>query len=249
MVVFFVSTVAVGDRHDLRELVGDEEDALALLGEILHDRHQLVDLLRREHGGGLVENQDLVFAVEHLQDLGALLHADGDVLDLRVGVDLQAVAFGELQHLLARLLLLQEAVLVRLHAEDDVVEHREALDQLEVLVHHADAEVVCVVRVLDRDDLAVFFNDALLRLIQTEQDAHQRGLARAVLAEQRVDLALFQLQGDVVVRDDAGEPLGDVQHLNRVWCSQVSCPPFGLCRANRTRGHIYDYYTIRATAK
>ena len=45
-------------------------------------------------------------------------------------------------------------MLRRLHAEDDVVQHREALDQLEVLVHHADAEGVGVVRVFDADDLS-----------------------------------------------------------------------------------------------
>ena len=73
--------------------------------------HQLIDLLRREHGGGLVEDQDLVVAVEHLQDLHALLHADGDVFDLGVQVDLQAVLLRQGLHLFAGLLLLQEAQL------------------------------------------------------------------------------------------------------------------------------------------
>ena len=58
---------------------------------LLHDLHELVDLLRGQDGRRLVEDQDLVVAVEHLEDLGALLHADGDVLDERVGVDVQAV--------------------------------------------------------------------------------------------------------------------------------------------------------------
>ena len=37
-------------------------------------------------------------------------------------------------------------------------------------------------------------------------------LAGAVLAEQRVHLALGRLEVDAVVRDDAGEPLGDPEH-------------------------------------
>ena len=79
---------AVGHLHDLVELVGNEEDALPLGGEILHDLHQLVDLLRGQHRSGLVKDQDLVVPVEHLEDLGALLHADGDILHLRVQIHL-----------------------------------------------------------------------------------------------------------------------------------------------------------------
>ena len=61
-----------------------------------HDPHELVDLLGREHGGGLVEDEDLGVAVEHLEDLDALLHADRDVLDLGLGIDVEAVELGEL---------------------------------------------------------------------------------------------------------------------------------------------------------
>ena len=94
---------------------------------------------------------------------------------------------------------------VRLDAEDDVVEHGEAFHQLEVLVDHADAERVGVVRVLDLDLAPSFLIIALLRLVQAEQDAHQRGFACAVFAEQGVDLALSELKRDVVVGDDTGE--------------------------------------------
>ena len=207
---------AVRNGHDLIELVGDEEDAFALGGEVFHDLHQLVDLLRGQHGGGLVEDEDLIVAVQHLQDLGALLHADGDVLHLRVQVDLQAVLFTQGLDLFAGLLLLQEAELGILCAEDDVIQHGEDLDQLEVLVHHADVECGRVIGVVDLDGLAVLADFTRFRLIQAEQNAHQRGFAGAVFTEQGVDLAFFQLQGDVVVCLDAGELLRDMKHLNHV---------------------------------
>ena len=70
-----------------------------------------------------------------------------------------------------------------LHAHDDIVQHGEALHQLEVLVDHADAQRVGIVGVLDADLHAVLPDGALLRLIQAEQDAHQRGLAGAVFAQ------------------------------------------------------------------
>ena len=64
--------------------------------ERAHDLHQLVDLLRREHRGGLVEDQHLGVVGERLDDLDPLLHADREVLDQGVRVDGEAVALGQL---------------------------------------------------------------------------------------------------------------------------------------------------------
>ena len=50
-------------------------------------------------------------------------------------------------------------------------------------------------------------------LVEPVEDVHQRRLARAVLAEQRVHLAATELEVDVVVGDDAGERLRDPAHL------------------------------------
>ena len=183
----------VGDLHDLVELVGDEEDGFAFAGKLLHRGHQLFDLLRGQHRGRLVEDEDLVVAIQHLQNFDALLHTDRDILDLGVKVDVQAVALGDLLDLFACLFLLQKAALRRLRAEDDVVEHGEHVHQLEVLVHHADAERGGVVRVLDGHDLAILFDDALFRLVEAEQNRHERRLARAVFTEERMDLTLFEL--------------------------------------------------------
>ena len=194
--------------------MGDEEDGLALGGQISHDLHQLVDLLRSQHGGGFIEDQHIIFPVEHLQDLGTLLHTHGDILYQCVGVNMQAVFLAQLQHLLPRLLLLQEAQLThRLHAHDDIVQYGEAFHQLEVLVHHADAQVVGIVGVADAHLLPVHADLALFRLIQAEQHAHQGRLAGTVFTQQGVDLALFKLQGDVIIGDDTGEALGNVQHF------------------------------------
>ena len=212
---------AVGHGHDLIELVRDEEDGLALARKLLHRGHELIDLLRGEHGGRLVEDEDFIVAIEHLEDLDALLHADGDVLDLGVEVDLQAVFFRELLDLPARFLALDEAELRRLGAEDNVVEHGEHVDELEVLVHHADAERGGIIGIVDLDGLAVFADLARLRLVQAEEHAHERGFSGAVFTEQGVDLALFELQGDVVVGLNTGELLGDVKHFDHIRRSVV----------------------------
>ena len=91
---------AVGDLEHLVQLVRDEDDRLPLRLQRAEDLEQLLRLLRGEHGGRLVEDQDLRAAVERLQDLDALLLADGDPVDARVGVDGEPVALGELAHAL-----------------------------------------------------------------------------------------------------------------------------------------------------
>ena len=47
------------------------------------------------------------------------------------------------------------------------------------------------------------------------QHAHQRRFARAVLAQENVDLAALQLEVDRVERRDARKPLADATHLQQ----------------------------------
>ena len=221
---------AVGHSHDLVQLMGDEEDALALCLEAAHDLHQLIDLLRGQNSRRLIENQNFIVAVKHFQDLDTLLHADRNIADKRIGIDLQAVFFTQRHDLFAGLVLLQEAVLCVLHAEDDVIQHGEAFHQLKVLMHHADAKRVGVIRVVDLDLLPVFLDNTLFRLVQAEQHTHQGGFAGAVFAQQGMDLALAQLQGDIIIGFDAGKFLGDVQHFDDIIFCQPLHAPFDVYR-------------------
>ena len=207
---------AVGNRHDLVKLVGDKEDRFPFRREIAHNLQQLLNLLRGQHGGRLVENQDLVVPVQHFQNFRALLHTDGDVLDQRVRIDPQAVFLRQRHDLFPGAGALKNAVLRILVTEDDVVQHGEALHQLEVLVNHADAQSIGIVGVVDFDLHAVLFDYALLSLIKAEQNAHQRGFTGAVFTQQGVYLALFQLERNIVVCDDTGEALRNVYHFDCV---------------------------------
>ena len=81
----------VGDRQHLVQLVGDEDDGQAPRLQLAQRGEQLVDLLRHEHRRRLVEDQDAGAAVEHLEDLDPLPVADAEVVDERVGVDVEAV--------------------------------------------------------------------------------------------------------------------------------------------------------------
>ena len=128
----------VGHRHDLAQLVGDEDDRLPLRLQVLEDAEEVVGLGRGQHAGRLVEDQDVALAVERLQDLHPLLQPDRELAHHRVGVDLELVLLLEPLQLRPRLGERGAQQPPVLGAEDDVLEHGEGLDQHEVLMHHAD---------------------------------------------------------------------------------------------------------------
>ncbi len=63
---------------------------------VAQDGEELFGLLRGQHGGGLVQNQDIRPAVEHLDDLHGLLLRHRHVVDLLVRVDVEAVFLTDL---------------------------------------------------------------------------------------------------------------------------------------------------------
>ena len=116
---------AVGNGHDLIELVRDENDGhAALTDDAPDDGEQLVRLLRGEHGGRLVEDQNFRAAIQRFQNFHALLQADARLGDDGVRVDRQAV----FRHKAARFalgcaLVEEQAEPARLTAHDDVLRH------------------------------------------------------------------------------------------------------------------------------
>ena len=156
------------------ELVRNENDALSVAGEVMHDVDKLDYLLRSERGGGLIKNEYIRAAVESLEDLDALLHTDGDIFYLCVGVDRKAVAFGDLNDIAARGFHIESRPLFRFGAEDDILRDGKGLDEHEVLMHHADAGIDSVARRIHLDFLAVYENVARGGLEHTVKLVHQR---------------------------------------------------------------------------
>jgi hypothetical protein len=78
----------VGVRHHLAELVRDHQHrALAALRDRAHVGEHLVGLLRRQHRGRLVEDQQARLQVELLQQLELLLLAGGEAGRGRVEIE------------------------------------------------------------------------------------------------------------------------------------------------------------------
>ena len=89
-----------------------------------------------------------------------------------------------------------------LAAQEHVLEHRQLVDQREVLVDGVDAERARMVDAARLVRLAAQEHAALVGLLEAADDLHQRRLAGAVVAEQPQHLALAQVQVDVAQRDD-----------------------------------------------
>ena len=87
---------------------------------------------------------------------------------------------------------------------------------LQFLMDHGDAALQSLHRTLKADFFAVQEYLSRVRLVDAEQALHQRGLAGAVFAHQRVHLARLDFEMDVVERAHAGKVLGDAVHLQYI---------------------------------
>ena len=145
------------------------------------DGEELVHLLRREHGGRLVEDEQLRVAVQRFQQLDALLLAHGEVFDDGVRIDGEPELGGERADATRRVRQIEGERRARLGAEHDVLRHRHRVHQHEVLMHHADAQRDGVVGVRDFPGLAVDQDLAAVGGVEAIRNPHRGGLPRAVL--------------------------------------------------------------------
>ena len=113
----------------------------------------------------------------------------------------------QLAGLLRRLGALRESAAREFVAEEDVLGDREAVDDVELLVHRRDAELDRRLGRRDLDLLAEPRDLALVGAVDAGEHLDQRRLARAVLAEDAVHLAGEDLQVDAAEGVHAGEGL------------------------------------------
>ena len=144
----------VGQLEHLAELVGDEDDRGAhVLSKRAQDPEEVGRLLRREHGGRLVQDQDARISVERLDDLDPLLLANRELLDPGIGIHPEAEMLGHCAHARTSSGQVEEGAAVRLRREHHVFGHGHHRDQHEVLVDHADPRLDRVSGGVDPDRL------------------------------------------------------------------------------------------------
>src|SRR6185436_7298862 len=102
------------------------------------------------------------------------------------------------------------AVGTRVGADPDIVEHRQVLEQRDILEGATDPDFGNPVRLAIEYAVALQEDVAGAGLIEPAQAVEQRGLAGAVGSDQAEDLALMHLERNAVERNDAAEHDADV---------------------------------------
>jgi hypothetical protein len=191
--------------------VADEDDREPVGDEAPQSREQGLDLLRHEHGGRLVEDEDPAVPGQRLHDLDTLLLADRQIPDARPRIDADAVPSRGIGYMPpCRSLVESEAG----PTERKVLGDRHRADEREVLGHHPDPGADRHSWRGHRDRAAVDADLPRVGSGQPIQDAHQRRLAGAVLPEKGMDLPAADREIDPVVGNEAPEPLGDPPELD-----------------------------------
>ena len=197
--------------------MGNDDNGVSLFLHAAQHAEELVDLLHRQHGSGLVQNDDLGTVVQNLDDLQGLLLRDGHVVDLLLGIDLKTEFLGHVLDLCVAVFLQEQTGFFLTHP--DVVGGGEYIHQLEVLVNHADSQPFGILRGINGNLFAVHEDLTLVRLIDTGEHIHQGGLTGAVLTQQGEDLTGTDVQLHIVVGNHAAEGLGNALQLNGILCA------------------------------
>jgi hypothetical protein len=203
----------VGDLRQLLQPVGDVDDRHAAAREIADHLEQPPHLGVGQRGRRLVHHEDPDVAAERLGHLDELLLGDAAVPHLAARAQPQAQAGQQLGRTGVRGGAVAGAPgRAGLPAEDDVVRDGQLRHEVQLLVDHGDAVPRGVLRGVDRHLLTGHLDDALVVAVHAGEDVHQRGLARAVLTEQRGHLPGVHGQVDAGQRAHAGEALADAPH-------------------------------------
>ena len=99
----------------------------------------------------------------------------------------------------------------RLASEEDVVGRRQFGNEIELLMNDRDARALGVLHARELHRRARQPDDAVVLDVHAGEDLHQRALAGAVLADQRMHFAGLQVEVDVDQRRDSAERFGDAQ--------------------------------------
>ena len=200
---------AVADLRDLVEVVADEDHRHPGLAQLAHDAEELVDLGARQRGGGLVEDEDARVQAQGLRDLHELLARHAQLAHLVAGVDVEPDALQRTARRVAHRLPVEQAAAPGHAAQGDVLGHRHARHEVELLVDRRDPQRLRGPHVRQRHGLAVHDDPAAVRLVDARHHLDERGLPRAVLAEQHLHAPGAHVHGDVLDHRDRAERLGD----------------------------------------
>ena len=229
----------IGDRLDLRHAVRDVEDREPLVAQLAQDAEHGVHVARGQRGGRLVQDQDLGVPRQRGRELDQLAARERQVARVFLRIDVLAADTGK-QGLGAPALAapVDEAPLSGGLRDEDVVRDREVGNERELLKDADDTLPHGLRRRGEADLLAGEPHGAGVGPDDAGRDLDERALARAVLAQHRVDGMAAAREVDVLQRVHAAIVLGDPVHFEerRIGAASIrhgEIPKGGFARAWR----------------
>ena len=192
----------VADLHDLFETVRDVDDGDAFRRQLAHDLEKNLHFLRRKRGSRLVHDEDLeVVLYEVACDLDHLLLSHAKVADNHMRVDGMLKSckdFLRASHV--RGVVEPDLVFRVLACHEDVLVDAEVREEGKLLVNDADAVRTRCGHIREVDAFAAHLHFTRGWLLDAGDDLHQRRFASPVLADEHVNLALVDVEGNIVKR-------------------------------------------------
>ena len=190
----------------------DDYYCLSVGLHVPEDREEFFRFLRGKNGSWFIEDEDVGSPVEDLYDLDGLLLGNGHVVDLHRGIDVKTVLRTDFLNLVVGVF---DIHLLFGKTENDVLGRREDVNKVVMLVNHSNAVGKRILGGCYRNLSAVREDFTLIRLINAGQHVHERGLATAVLAEEREYFTPFYFKVDAVVGNNLSKPFGYALKFDR----------------------------------
>ena len=197
------------DLHDLVKLMADEDHGLVLRNQIADGDEQLPCFLRSQHGGRLIQHQQVALFIQRLDNLHALLLSHSQCRHLCIGIHRKAVFLRNLLNVGSNPLFVNKCLLL-IQTQNHILYHRQGGDEHEVLVHHANAAGDGGLWGIDLYHLAVHSDGSAVRLGKAIEHIHQCALAGTVFAQQGVDLPTLKADRDLIAGNCARINFGNV---------------------------------------
>ena len=188
----------IAEAEYLFKPVRDVDHHDPVLAQLFQHAEENVHFVVRQRRGRLVEDQDAAVLQQRLRDLDQLTVGDREVLDLLRAVDLDAHVVEDLLAAADHLLGIHKAAGADLLADEQIFVHRHLRDQVQLLIDHADAGGLRFDRRESVDGFSVHHDLALGRGDRAGDHFAKRRFPRAVLAEERVDLAFLKINADMI---------------------------------------------------
>ncbi len=199
-----------GKRADLRELMGDKDNADPQILQGADLTEQALGFAGGERGRGLVEDQERRLAHQPAQDLHHLLIRHFKSTGCGVEIELAL----ELAELVGKAVI---QVFTARQAKKNVLPHREVGKQHRLLGHQIDAQLVRLPGLKARKGAAGDGKFTRVGGFDPGDDLHQGGFSRAVPAHQGVYLTGKQREINPLQYRNARELLMDAARLYK-WC-------------------------------